>query len=148
MEDDMTWEDIIRRANVSEYKDYYVSQNVYYPEVGAKPVEEIPKYMYMLQHTDRSQNFSQNCAAAKSIVRTERVLSIFNHYPTFCLTDEHHQCYGFTLPTSTSQNSHYRDHLDKNTMFHVTRKDKTIWKYKNQLQKAVQETLKATNFVP
>jgi hypothetical protein len=148
MEDDMTWEDIIRRANISEYRDAYVSQNVYYPEIGAKLVEEVPKYMYMLQHIDRSQNFSSRGAAVKSIFGTERVLSVFTHYPRYCLSKIQHNCNSYGLSTNISQNSHYRDHMDPNTTFHVTQKDKTIWKYKDQLLKAVQETLKATKFVP
>ena len=30
-EDDMTWDDLIRRVNSSKYKDTYISTNVYYP---------------------------------------------------------------------------------------------------------------------
>jgi hypothetical protein len=150
MAEDMTWEDIIRRANVSKYKDAYVSENVYYPEVGAKPIEEIPKYMYMLQHIERSKNFSYPGEAVKSIVGTERVLAIHNHMPHRCIRKKPNNifCALHIFSTNISQNSHYRDHLDEGTTFNVTQKDKTIWKYKDQLIKAVQKTMKDLDFAP
>jgi hypothetical protein len=150
MKEDMTWEDIIRRANVSEYRDAYVSQNVYYPEVGAKPVEEIPKYMYMLQHIERSKNFSKSSDALKSIVGTERVLAIHTHMPHRCIYPKpyRYKCNYFDFPRNISQNSHYRDHMDKNTTFNVTQEDKTLWKYKDRLMQAVQKTLMDLDFSP
>jgi hypothetical protein len=150
MKEDMTWEDIIRRANVSEYRDAYVSQNVYYPEVGAKPIEEIPKYMYMLQHIERSKNFSNPGNAVKSIFGTERVLAVHTHMPHRCIHPKpyHYWCNLFDLPRNISQNSHYRDHMDKNTSFNMTQEDKTLWKYKDRLMQTVQKTLMDLDFAP
>lgn len=42
---------------------------------------------------------------------------------------------------------HYRNKLFKRTDI-ITREDKTMWKYKNDLIKAVAKTLKKTGFKP
>jgi hypothetical protein len=147
MDEDMTWEDIIRRANVS--KDAYVSRNANYPEKGAKLIEAIPKYMYMLQHVERSKNFSNPGHAVKSIFRTERVLTVHTHAPHHCLRPEpgKNRCKFFKFPTNVSQNSHYRDHMGDPDSY-ITQEDKTIWKFKDQLIEAVKKTLMDLNFVP
>ena len=59
-QDGMTWKDLITRVNSSEYKDAYISQNVYYPETGSEPVEGIPSYMHMMQHIQRHEHASTN----------------------------------------------------------------------------------------
>ena len=142
-EGDMTWEDLITRVNSSEYKDAYISQNVYYPETDAKLIEGIPSYMYMMQHIQRHESASTNNAAAKSLFGTERVLAVHNHYPYFCIAPNH-RCFREHVFENISLSSHYRlGEGDKNEKL-VT--DNKIWKYKNQLIKAVQETMKATRF--
>lgn len=147
MKEDMTWEDIIKRMNCSEHRDAYISQNVYYPEIEADPIEEVPKYLYMLQHVQRSQNFSNYGLAVKSILNTERVLSVHNHMPHQCISEKY-QCKLHDIPTNISQCSHYRDHLNDNSTFHITIEDKTIWKYKDQLLIDVKQTLEKVKFVP
>jgi hypothetical protein len=149
MSEDMTWEDIIRRANVSKYKDAYVSQNANYPDKGAKPIEEIPKYMYLLQHIERSKNLSNPGEAVKSIFGTERVLTVHTHKPHHCirLDSRKNRCKVFKFPTNVSQNSHYRDHMGDPDLY-ITQEDKTIWKFKDQLIEAVQKTLMDLDFAP
>lgn len=147
LEGDLTWEDLIRRANVTLYKDAYVSQNVYYPEVGAKPIKGIPTYMYMLQHVQRSQNFSKFDDAIKSIFGTEKVVAVHTHEPYKCINRHNEWCNRYHFPRNVSQNSHYRDHMDKEE-FNVTIEDRTLWKYKDRLMKAVYQTLSDLNFSP
>jgi Glycosyltransferase family 92 len=146
-EADMSWEDILKRFNDSEYHDAYISENLYYPEVGADPIEEVPSFMYMLQHIQRSQNFSDEGNAVKSLFGTERVLTVHNHSPHHCINDDH-WCNLVYIPTNISQNSHYRNEMDKGTNFHITKVDKTIWKFKDVLLQEVQKTLKDTGFRP
>jgi hypothetical protein len=142
-EEDMSWNDIMRRMNLSELNDAYVSQNVYYPEVGATPLKTIPEKMYMLQHIERSRNFSSKREGVKSMLNTETVLAPHNHMPHKCMTNayKNYQCKFYDFPTNISQNSHYRDFMDPGTDFNVTIEDKTIWKFKEQLTKAFLQTL-------
>jgi hypothetical protein len=143
MPDDYTWEDIIKRANVSDHRDMFVSQNVYYPEVNAAPLNEVPKFMYILQHVQRSKNFSRLGEGVKSIVRTERILSLHNHEKNNCIFEKgKHFCLPFFLATEISQNSHFRSQMDEGTTFNITQEDKTLWKYKDRLIQAVNETLR------
>ena len=146
MEENMTWEDIIKGADAKEHIDAYVSQNVYYPETNKKPSKSIPKYMYMLQHNQRSQKRSKIGAAVKSLLSTERVLSVFSHKPYQCLSETEYNCAIKNLSTNISQNSHYRIRVEK--QFQATIEDNTIWKYKERLTKDVQGTLAATGFSP
>jgi hypothetical protein len=149
MEEDLTWEDLINRANSnsnsSDYFDGYVAQNVFYPESKAIH-NDIPKFMYILQNTQRSKNYSVEGEGVKTIVGTERILTLHTHYPHHCLTNKRHKCHRFWYPTNMSQNSHYRDAVDP--QFKETQDDTLIWKYKDKLIKAVQETLKESGFVP
>ena len=130
MEEDMTWEDIIRRVDAQEYIDAYISQNAHYPEVGAEPIENIPKYMHMLQHIQRSNNFSKRMESVKSLFNTGRVLSVHTHYPHHCLSPpspayKKRKCMRIEVPTNISQNSqNYRDKVEKD--HRITRKDTTI----------------------
>jgi Glycosyltransferase family 92 len=150
-ETDMNWEEMItsfrEAANMSLYFDAYVAQNVYYPNVVNQKLDEnIPWYMYMLQHTERSKIFSPPGHQVKSFFGTERVLVVHNHAPHFCLNDKS-WCNTYNMPISFSQNSHYRrnlvgEYLEKRIP------DKTVMKFKDPLIKAVQKTLKDTGFNP
>ena len=147
MDEDMTWDDIIRRANSSEYIDAYISQNAYYPEVGTKFIDQIPHFMYMLQHTERSKNFSKRGYAIKTLFGTERVLTVHTHMPYHCIAKTKHFCRKVHLPTNISQNSHYRATMDKE-FFEVTQADKIILKYREKLIWNVKKTLEETQFFP
>jgi Glycosyltransferase family 92 len=146
-EADMTWHDILKRVNASGSEDFFGFQNLYYPEVGAKLHKRIPKYMNMLQHTQRSQNFTKYGVATKSFVGTERVKTVHNHTPKHCIKDDN-SCSKISVSTSIAQSSHYRTKVGKGTTFNVTKEDKTIWKFKDSLIKAVQQTLSETGFEP
>lgn len=143
-EEDRNWEDILRRVNSSEYIDSYTFANVFYPEVGAAPLKEIPEYLYMLQHVQRTQKYSQQGNYPKSILGTERVLSVHNHMPQRCLSDNE-KCNIFYVPNYIAQNSHYRN-ARGGPGFDILVDDKSIWKFKDQLLRAVSETIQDTHF--
>lgn len=143
-EKDMSWDDMIKRLEHEGRFDAYVSQNMYYPEVGAEPLPGIPTYMYMLQHTQKPKNYSE-AGRRKSIFNTETVLTAFNHFPTYCL-GEKYKCNSLIAPTNISQNCHYREGLSEYNSTNQTVLDDSILKFKDPLIKAVQETLKATKF--
>lgn len=145
-EADMSWDDIIRRANSSVYRDAYISSNVFYPEVNGPTLHDIPSYMYMLQHTQRSRLISLPGSSIKSFFGTERVKVLHNHAPHHCLNHKN-KCDVIDLPPSISQNSHYRENLEEH-FFKRTVPDKAIWKFKDVLIKAVQKTLNDTGFEP
>ena len=147
IEEDLTWEDILKRS--AGDADAYVSKNVYYPDLRLKSKLEVPHFMYMLQHTARSRNFSKPERSVKSIFRTETVLTVHTHMPHQCigLQAPGYKCRYYDVPTNVSQNSHYRDHLDEE-IFNITQEDRTIWKYKEKLVEMVEKTLKDTEFIP
>lgn len=147
-ETDMTWEDMVTRVNASVYIDAYVTQNVGFPSVKVPPHSEVPEYMYMLQHTLRTQNFTPPGFSVKSFFGTERVLTVHNHMPHHCLQD-HLGCQYLDFPYSVGQNSHFRVidgyfHEDMTTLVY----DNKTWKFKDPLIKAVQKTLRETGFNP
>lgn len=146
-EEDMNWEDILKRLNETDNYDVYVSENLYYPDISAELIEEVPSYMYMLQHIQRSQNFSSEGDAVKSLFRTERILTVHNHMAHNCI-NVNHTCDWVYFPQDIAQNSHYRNKVDETMNFHITKIDKTIWKFKDVLVKEVQKTLKNTKFRP
>jgi hypothetical protein len=56
-------------------------------------------------------------------------------------------CHNEYFPIQDVVLHHYRERVFEQSDF-VTYNDTTIWKFKDQLIKAVNETLKATNFIP
>lgn len=150
---DKSWSDLMGRFNKS-LNDAWSSENVYYPEVGAKPLEEVPKYHYMLQHIQRSVNLSIPGSGVKSILAPDDVLIVHNYIALYCLNwstdlkaDPYVSCRRLSMPTNMSQLSHFRE-FPKDVIFNKTVEDKTMWKFKDQLIEAVSATLNATQFKP
>jgi hypothetical protein len=142
-DDDMTWEDMIRRLNTTEVKDTYTLQNFYYPNVEQKLVDGVPSYMYILQHVQRLKKNSEAGAACKSLFNTETVLAVHNHFPYYCLSEQKN-CILQVVPLEVGHLNHYRYKGNENNETMV--EDTSIWKFKDQLMKAVHETMKATKF--
>lgn len=145
LETDRNWMDILISFNKSINPASYCFENVYYPNTEAEPVAGVPNYHHMLQHIQRSENFSFPGQAVKSFNVPEDIKVIHNHYALFCFSNHHCWCYG--MPTNISQLSHYRDHMDSES-FLVTVESKLMWKYKDELIRDVKETIEATNFIP
>lgn len=145
LETDRNWEDMFNSFDKSIKPDSYSFENVYYPNVDAEPLDEVPKYHHMLQHIQRSVNFSYPGEAVKSFNVPENIKVVHNHYGLFCFS--RHACWCYGMPTNISQLSHYRDHMDS-ASFNVTVENKLMWKFKDELIRDVKETLEATNFLP
>ena len=144
---DLTWDDILKRAIKPHDVDAFVFRNVYYPDLGLKSKLEVPHFLYILQHTARSQNSSPPGDAVKSLFKTETVLTVHNHMPHHCIGSQTHNCKYYDVPINIGQNSHYRNHLD-DKVFNITQENRTIWKYKEKLIKLVEKTLTETEFIP
>jgi hypothetical protein len=143
---DYTWEDILARVDDRIYIDGYIANNVFFPETGSPKHSEIPEYMYMLQHTLRTKNFSADGAAVKSFFGTERVLYVHNHFPIKCLNHDL-WCVLINFPYEVGQNSHYKINGNWKDLSIMTYDNKT-WKHKDALIEAVQKTLRETGFNP
>jgi hypothetical protein len=143
---DRNWADMLNNNfNLTIKRDGFTAQNLYYPNIGAEPFAGIPKYHYMLQHVQRSVNFSVWDEASKTIFVPDEILVVHNHRPLMCIDGA--PCENEEMPTNISHSNHYRDHVDE-PMFEETTEDKMIWRFKDELIKAVHKTLLATGFVP
>lgn len=144
MESDKTWDDMLKHVNLKDKKCSYASQNVYYPEVEANLYPEIPKHSYMLQHVQRSVNYSKFGDAVKSFFIPDKIVVVHNHHALFSWYSGLKRSRLGSFPTNVSQLSHYRDAVGKDFM--KTRLDTTIWKFKEKLISAVNQTLTEVNF--
>jgi Glycosyltransferase family 92 len=147
-EEDLTWNDIWNRLNSTYYESDSVSfANVYFPSLRDKPWSDIPTYDYMLQHVKRSKPELKPFMIHKSFFRPENILVVHNHRAFRCLKSKTFWCRGSKVPLEISQLNHYRNTV-KDRFLNKTIKDRTIWKYKNELMNAVEETLNKLNFQP
>lgn len=144
-ENDKTWDDMLTNVDMTdEFTCSYQSQNVYYPETGAEFYSDIPKHNYMLQHVQRSVNFSSPGYSVKSFYVPDNIIVVHNHNALFSWRGEVTFSWTGVIPTEISQLSHYRDSVSGN--FTETLLDTTIWKFKEELIRAVNRTLSAVNF--
>lgn len=145
LEADHTWEDIMNHfKDMNMIPDGIRADNFYYPNIGAEPIPDVPSYHYMLQHIQRSVNYSGIGVASKSFHVPGDIKVTHNHCPLSCLT---HDCWCNGMPMDIAQLSHYRDFVDDES-FNATIEDKLMWKFKDELIEAVRETLDATKFIP
>lgn len=141
---DRTWDEMLKHVDLSEKRCSYQSQNVYFPETGAKLNPYIPYNNYMLQHVQRSVNYSTFGYSVKSFFLPEKIVVVHNHNAFFSWYEGLKVSWIGFLTTDVSQLNHYRDVVNEN--FRETAADTTLWKYKNELINAVKETLMAVNF--
>jgi hypothetical protein len=88
--------------------------------------------------------------AMKSIIIPDKVVSVYMHFAMFCLDGDKLDTWcpqERFLPENVSLVYHFRDELLQATD-NITKEDKTLWKYKDELIKAVAVTLNATGFKP
>lgn len=141
-ETDKNWFDLFEHFKALPKRDSYSSTNIYYPNLNAEPFADIPAHFYLLQHVQRSQNFSHE-SYPKSFISTERVFTVWQHYAFHCIDVD--PCNNWRIPTSLSQTNHYRIAVP-DARDNVTIIDKIIWRYKDALIKAVRDTLDSINF--
>lgn len=143
--DDQTWHDLMNRVRPKALKlknetfPSYNVRNVYFLDEHQHEhgwAKGVPKYMHMLQHTYRAQNFTKPNQYVKCFHNPERVLSLHNHFPLACLGGA---CSSFPIDTGDAQLQHYRADCVKTLKkscdeFKEKRvEDTTIWKYKDEL---------------
>jgi Glycosyltransferase family 92 len=147
-EADLTWEDVWNRLNLSRNDVDSVSfQDVYFPVTPDLPWPDIPTYDYMLQHVKRTiPNVNPNELQSKSFFQPDNVIVVYNHHAMFCLNSANNSCKIVEAPVSIAQLNHYRNEMKTKVKANV--KDRVIWKYKNELINAVEETLNHFNFQP
>lgn len=86
---DMNWQDLMRKvlSDISTSNKKYASFNarhVYFfddMEHKAEILEDVPRYMHLLQHVMRSKNYTPPMYYIKSFFPTDNAISIHNHLP-------------------------------------------------------------------
>ncbi|XP_059607716.1 uncharacterized protein LOC132255627 [Phlebotomus argentipes] len=111
--------------------------------------KDIPKFMHMLQHVHRAQNYTKPNQYVKCFHDPESVLSLHNHFPLSCLGGA---CKSFPVDTADGHLQHYRADCVKSLKKscdeykeHQVR-DTTIWKYKEELVQRSMRTLEKLGF--
>lgn len=147
VEEDKSWEQILNRLDhLLLKKDLISFEHVFYPNQNIKPYEDIPNHNYMLQHVQRSVKNFNSTRGVKSFFRSDRVLVVHNHFGLKCLKRKDGWCEVLYVSKNISQLNHYRNEVEYS--YNVTELDSTIWKFKDELIKAVEETLNEINFKP
>ncbi|KAF3424446.1 hypothetical protein E2986_04660 [Frieseomelitta varia] len=155
---DATWQDLMKRVMEkalkirNETRASYNVRNVYFLDDLLHShgfFKDIPKYMHMLQHVYRSQNFTKPNQYIKCFHNPERVVTLHNHFPLACLGAG---CTSYPIQTEDAQLQHYRadcvKSLKKTCVQYRENSvlDTTIWRYKDQLVERVTRTLEALGF--
>lgn len=155
---DPTWQDLMKRVMEkalkirNETRASYNVRNVYFLDDLLHShgfFKDIPKYMHMLQHVYRSQNFTKPNQYIKCFHNPERVVTLHNHFPLACLGAG---CTSYPIQTEDAQLQHYRadcvKSLKKTCIQYRENSvlDTTIWRYKDQLVERVTRTLEALGF--
>lgn len=154
------WKDIINNATLDDkeknktniVRGSYSFRHVYFFDSYPSHEEtnpSIPRYLHMLQHTRRSVNYTRPGDYIKSILNTDAVLTVFNHFPLSCIKDNCH-IYSFDLRYAHLQ--HYRNdcvmelrkHCGKYREFSVI--DEAIWRYKDPVIDRASQTLLRLGF--
>jgi hypothetical protein len=154
-----TWKELMERRVIpdslaikNESRASYNIRNVYFLDDLLHEhgwFKEIPKYMHMLQHVERTFNFTKAGQFVKCFHNPERVLTLHNHFPLACLEKA---CTSYSVPTQLAQLQHYRADCVKqlkkscDAFRNHTVTDKTIWRYKDELINRVTRTLADLNY--
>lgn len=110
--------------------------------------EGIPRYLHMLQHVYRSQNYTKPGQYVKCFHNTQRAVSLHNHFPLNCFGT----CTTYSIPVELAHLQHYRKDcvgpLKKSCKeFRTyTTRDTTIFKYKEPLITRTTHVLKTLGF--
>jgi Glycosyltransferase family 92 len=148
---DNNWSDMLKTffASMKRFKvprDAYYTRHVYFPKIETS-FNEIPKHHNMLSQIQRSANFSEKLEFSKSFNNPDKIIAVHNHNPIICFHRNGNECKLKSISENIAQLNHYRHQIDESEIS-ATVEDKTLWKYKDELIKAVKETMEATNFKP
>lgn len=157
------WSDLMKEVQRRSFpeKNYtrasYNVRNVYFLDDLGQHEEQmrheaheigIPRYLHMLQHVYRSQNYTKPGQYVKCFHNTERVVSLHNHFPLNCLGT----CTTYSIPVELAHLQHYRKDcvgpLKKSCKeFRTyTTRDTTIFRYKDELVLRTTRTLNTLGF--
>lgn len=157
--DDMNWHDLMKRVLPKSKKlrnDTYPSynvRNVYFLDEHQHEhgwYKNIPKYLHMLQHVHRAQNYTKPNQYVKCFHNPEKVLTLHNHFPLSCLGGV---CQSFPVSTDDAQLQHYRADCVKTLKKSCGEfkehsiKDTSIWRFKDQLISRSVKTLEKLGFL-
>lgn len=157
--DDMNWHDLMKRVLPKSKKlrnDTYPSynvRNVYFLDEHQHEhgwYKDIPKYLHMLQHVHRAQNYTKPNQYIKCFHNPEKVLTLHNHFPLSCLGGV---CQSFPIATDDAQLQHYRADCVKTLKKSCGEfkehsiEDTSIWRFKDQLISRSVKTLEKLGFL-
>lgn len=155
---DMNWADLMKRVHTKALKvknetyPSYNVRNVYFLDAHQHEhgwYRDIPKYLHMLQHVYRAQNYTKPNQYVKCFHNPERVLTLHNHFPLACLGGA---CQSFPISTDDAQLQHYRADCVKTLKKSCDEfkehsiRDETIWKFKDELINRSVKTLETLGF--
>ncbi|XP_037077783.1 uncharacterized protein LOC119098840 [Pollicipes pollicipes] len=145
--------DVQARKRGKEIASYNV-RNVYFfdaPDHEHTWHRDIPRYMHMLQHVQRSRNYTKPGHYVKCFHRTDRVVALHNHFPLACLGG----CLSYSISTAEAQLQHYRADcvgpLQATCEAEYRRDtvlDTAIWRYRDELTARTTRTLVTLGFLP
>lgn len=153
----LNWKDLMEmiEAEAKELNKNYASfdvRNIYFWDNLKHDhdwLDDIPRYMYMLQHVYRTTNYTRAGYYVKCFHNTDRVLTLHNHFPFSCIKGS---CQSFSINTTLAQLHHYRpdcvEDLKKvcQEMKNNTIKDSNIWRFKEDLVKRTEKALDDIGF--
>jgi hypothetical protein len=150
----MSWQELMdvvlpkARPENNETRSSYCVQNVYFfDDIIAVNggFKDIPRYMHMLQHVYRSNNFTRLNHYVKCFHNPERVLTLHNHFPLDCISGA---CLPYSIERADAQLQHYRADCVRSLKKACAEyrqniiADKSIWKFKHNLITRTDDTLK------
>ncbi|KAJ3651686.1 hypothetical protein Zmor_017708 [Zophobas morio] len=138
-----TWIELMRTLQEqTPRKSSYVARNVYFLDTHLhrhKYFQDIPRYMHMLQHVYRAQNYTKPGYFVKGFHDLGIVKALHNHYPFACLG----ACSSTEINTEWAQLQHYRADCvaeigNCNSMTVNNVLDTRVWNFKDELIERVQ----------
>lgn len=122
--------DTIKDYNVT-YTEYITRQVRFFTDWNAdeSEVRDIPFYTPMLSHVSHIEAYDIS-NAPKGFFDTRFTVSLHNHWPVTCIGGT---CHKFHVPLNMSQMNHYRLKRNVDDVKGKVYKDKTIWKFKDEL---------------
>ena len=146
--EDRTWQDLLKRVTHSKEFHSYEVKNVFFNLDNNHRGEvqpDVPRKFSFLQHVYRAVEFSLWGENTKSFMRTEDVIVIHNHRALQCSTE----CNHFVIVPEDARLQHYRRGCgggyspEKCNEFRSnTTRDTTLWRYKDDIIRNVQNTKK------
>ncbi|XP_059473573.1 uncharacterized protein LOC132195525 [Neocloeon triangulifer] len=112
---------------------------------------DIPRYMHMLQHVLRNSDYVRAGYGVKAFHDTDLILALHNHYARACIGNDEFWCESVHFDTIEAHLQHYCSGRNKPECMTMRdgalTLDTSIWRYKDELIRTVQQTLKRLGFL-